>query len=227
VKDSDKDSGITRQQADEILRELKAIRQLLERTPAPSIPSGTQHTVKLRIEGGFTFGSSDAPVTIVEFTDYQCPYCRQFHNTTFAEIRSKFVDTGKVRYVIRDFPLEDMHPNALRAAEAAHCAGDQGLFLRMHDALFTEATNLGEKGLIDRAASLKLDMVTFKSCLSGGKHRSEIHNEMQLGSTLQIDGTPSFLIGKSEGEEVSGMIVFGAQPFSVFESTIKGAETGQ
>src|SRR5665213_2353557 len=137
-----KDSGITRQQADDILSELKAIRQLLEKQyrpgapgrlpPMPEIPQ----TGKLRLEGGFSLGSNDAPVTIVEFTDYQCPFCRGFESTTFSEIRKKYIDTGKVRFVVRDLPLAEMHPDAMQAAEAAHCAGDQGQFWRMHDVLF-------------------------------------------------------------------------------------------
>jgi protein-disulfide isomerase len=227
-----KDSGITRQQADEILNELKAIRQLLENqnrpagrgqlSPMPQVPQ----TGKLRLEGGYSLGSSDAPVTIVEFTDYQCPYCRAFESTTFAEIRKKYIDTGKVRFVIRDFPLVAMHPYALQAAEAAHCAGDQGQFMPMHDILFGDPGKLGQGGLIEYAESLKLDMTAFRSCLESGKHKSEIQNDMQVAASLQINGTPAFLIGKVTGDEVSGAIVVGAQPFSVFEAKLKEAEAG-
>jgi protein-disulfide isomerase len=169
------DSGITRQQADDILGELKAIRRLLEKQnqpagrgqlpPMPQVPQ----TSKLRLEGGYSLGSSDAPVTIVEFTDYQCPYCRAFESTTFTEIRKKYVDTGKVRFVVRDLPLAQMHPDATQAAEAARCAGDQGQFWPMHDALFSDAGKLGKTRLIDSAASLKLDMDVFRSCLESGR----------------------------------------------------------
>src|SRR5580704_11010299 len=136
--DSTKDAGITREQGDEILNELRQIRQLLERqsktqTPAPA--PAPPLTGKLRLEGGYSLGSNDAPLTIVEFTDYQCPYCRQFESATLPDIRKKYIDTGKVRFVVRDFPLVTMHPDAMQAAEAAHCAGDQGQFLPMHDAL--------------------------------------------------------------------------------------------
>ena len=154
----------------------------------PQVPQ----TGKLRLEGGYSLGSSDAPVTIVEFTDYQCPYCRAFESTTFAEIRKKYVDTGKVRFVVRDFPLVDMHPDAMQAAEAAHCAGDQQKFWPMHDALFSDASKLGKNGLIDSAESLKLDMEVFRSCLESGKHKLEIQNDQQVASSLQINGTPSF-----------------------------------
>jgi protein-disulfide isomerase len=170
-------------------------------------------------------GSSEAPITIVEFTDYQCPFCRRFESTTFAEIRKKYIDTGKVRFVVRDFPLAEMHPDAMQAAEAAHCAGDQGQFWPMHDALFSDSNKLGKSGLIDSAENLKLDIGVFRSCLESGKHKSEIQNDQQVASSLQINGTPSFIVGKTTGEEVSGSIIVGAQPFSVFEAKLKEAET--
>jgi protein-disulfide isomerase len=228
-----KDSGITRQQADDILDELRAIRRLLEKQdrtarpgqvpPMPQVPQ----TGKLRLEGGYSLGASNAPVTIVEFTDYQCPYCRTFESTTFAEIRKKYVDTGKVRFVVKDFPLAQMHPDATQAAEAAHCAGDQGQFWDMHDALFSDASKLGKKGLLDSAASLKLDMEAFRSCLDSGKHKLEIQKDQQVASSLQINGTPAFLVGKTVDEVVSGAIIFGALPFSVFEAKLKEVQAAR
>ncbi len=228
-----KNSGITREQADDILDELRAIRRLLEKQdrtvrpgqlpPMPQVPQ----TGRLRLEGGYSLGSIDAPVTIVEFTDYPCPYCRTFESTTLAELRKKYINTGKVRFVVRDFPLAQMHPDATQAAEAAHCAGDQGQFWPMHDALFSDASKLGKNGLIDSAASLKLDMDAFRSCLEGRKHQLEIQKDQQVASSLQINGTPAFLVGKAAGEEVSGAIIVGAQPFSVFEAKLKEAQTPQ
>ena len=106
------DPGITRQQADDILKELRSIRQMLDRFTQPQAPPVPQ-TGRMRLEGGYTLGSADAPVTIVGFTDYQCPFCRQFEQTTFAQIRKQYIDTGKVRFVIRDFPLPT-HPDAMQ-----------------------------------------------------------------------------------------------------------------
>jgi len=223
AQDNTKDPGITRQQADEILNELKSIRQLLERFTQPQAPPVPQ-TGKLNIEGSYTLGSSDAPVTIVEFTDYQCPFCRTFKETTFAEIRRQYIETGKVRFVVRDFPLSN-HPDAMPAAEAARCAGDQHKFWEMHDALFSDSGKLGREGLIQAAGWLKLDVELFQSCLESGKHKQEIQNDLQVATSLQIQATPSFLIGKTTGDEVSGAIVVGAQPFSAFEAKIKEAVT--
>jgi len=115
----------------------------------------------------------------------------------------------------------------MRAAEAAHCAGDQGRFLLMHDALFTDPGKLGQSRLIDYATSLKLDVPKFRSCLESGKHKLEVQNDMGVASSLQINGTPSFLIGKTTGDELSGAIVIGAQPFSVFEAKLKEADGAQ
>ena len=203
TSDDAKDSGITRQQADEILNEIRAVRQLLEnqnRTAAPAhLPAMPEvpQTGKLRLQGGYWLGSRDAPITIVEFTDYQCPYCRQFESTTFTELRKKYIDTGRVRFVVRDLPLVSAHPNAMQAAEAAHCAGDQGKFWAMHDALFSDASKLEKRGLIDRAESLRLDIGVFRSCLESEKHKVEIQDDQQVAASLQINGTPSFLVGKN------------------------------
>lgn len=223
-------TGISERQADDILNELRAIRQLLEKqaTSRPSVPSGAPvalPTGKLKMGGGFQLGSSEAPITMVEFTDYQCPFCRQFHDTTFANLRKNYVDSGKLKIVIRDFPLVDIHPNAMRAAEAAHCAGDQGKFLNMHDLLFTDPNNLSERGLIAYAEALKLDVAKFRVCVQSERHKTEIQKDLQDALSLGLNGTPSFLIGRSGGSELSGTIIVGAQPLSVFETTLEEAFT--
>lgn len=218
--------GITREQANQILEELKEIRHLLEKQARPMAPAPMKtvpQTGKMRVEGGFSLGSADASLTIVEFTDYECQFCRQFETTTFAELRKKYVDTGKVRFVIRDFPLS-IHPSAMRAAEAVRCAGDQGKFWPMHDTLFSGPPALEPNQLTQHAQDLKLDADQFRTCLESGKHKSEVQNDMQAASALQIMGTPSFLVGKTVNEELSGDILVGAQPISAFESRLRGIE---
>jgi len=218
--------GITREQANQILEELKEIRHLLEKQSRPMAPAPMKtvpHTGKMRVEGGFSLGSADAPLTIVEFTDYECQFCRQFESTTFAELRKKYVDTGKVRFVIRDFPLS-IHPSAMRAAEATRCAGDQGKFWPMHDALFSGPPALEPKQLTQHAQDLKLDAERFRACLQSGKHKSDVQNDMEAASSLQIMGTPSFLVGKTKGDELDGDILVGAQPLGVFETRLRETE---
>jgi protein-disulfide isomerase len=127
---------LTQQQInEEMLKELKAIHQILEKlaTPQPPAPQGPPQPASATITNlkGFLMGRPDAPLTMIEFTDLQCPYCRQYVTTTFDEIKKNWIDTGKLRYISRDFPLDSIHPYAIGAARASRCAADQGKFWEM------------------------------------------------------------------------------------------------
>jgi protein-disulfide isomerase len=222
------DQGITRQQADEILKELRAIRQLLEKGARPPAAPQAQaaNTVTVRIEDGQWLGNRNAPLTMVEYTDYQCPFCRSFYTQTFPEIRKKYIDTGLVRFVSRDLPL-DFHPDAMRAAEGARCAGDQGKFWEMRDLMASDPRKLSEQDLIGYAQKLSLGMPDFKACLTGGKHRENIQRDMSEAASLHIDGTPSFVIGRSTPDGVDGEIVVGAQPFAAFDAKFQQLRSGR
>ena len=113
----------------------------------------------------------DAPVTIVEFSDYQCPFCRRFYATTLPAIKKEYIDAGKVRYVFRDFPLEELHSHARKAAEAAHCAGEQGKYWQMHDALFQNQGTLELPQLAEHARAVGLDSLVFNRCMSSSERR--------------------------------------------------------
>src|SRR5215813_13611341 len=131
---SAQEQGITRQQADEILNELRQIRQLLERQGKAGGAQPEQISrAKLNLDGFAMLGSKEAPVTIVEFTDYQCPFCQRFHVTTFPELKKKYVDTGKARFFSRDMPLIELHSNAMRAAQASRCAGEQNQYWTLRE----------------------------------------------------------------------------------------------
>jgi protein-disulfide isomerase len=219
--------GITREQADAILNELRQIRQLLEKQarPAPAPVPGTRPAegeipAKLKIGSADWLGKPDAPITMVEYTDYQCSFCQRFHLVTFPEIRKRYIDTGKVRFLSLDFPL-DFHSNAFRAAEAGRCAGDQNQFWKMRDLLVADPSRLSENDLFVRAESLGLKMEPFRACLSSGKHREAIQKEMAEAAALSVSGTPSFIIGRSTPEGVDGTLVVGAQPMAVFEAKLK------
>lgn len=211
--------GITREQADAILTELRQIRQLLERTirSAQGAPEQEQKA-KLKIDGAW-LGSKEAPVTMVEFTDYQCGFCRRFHVATFPELRKKYIDTGKVRFLSRDLPLE-MHSNAFRAAEAARCAGDQGRYWEMRDVLISNSNRLGPEDLAGYAQQLKLNIPEFRACLDKGKYKDAIERDKTEAASLKIGGTPSFIIGRSTPDGVEGEVVVGAQPLPVFEAKL-------
>jgi protein-disulfide isomerase len=209
--------GLTREQGDAILRELRQIRQLLERGARPGAQAGpAEQTASVKIDGAPVLGNKDAPYTIVEFTDYQCTFCQRFHNSTFPELRKKYIDSGKVRFVSRDFPL-DFHSNAFKAAEAARCAGDQGRFWQMRDTLVANADKLSEDQITGFAQSLKLAMPAFRSCVDGGKYRDAIQKEIAEAMSLGVNGTPSFVIGKSTPDGVDGVVLVGAQPIGAFD----------
>jgi protein-disulfide isomerase len=165
-------------------------------------------------------GSEDAPVTIVEFSDYQCPFCRRWFNESLPEIQENYIDTGKVRFLYRDFPLS-FHPMAVPFAEAARCAGDQEKYWEMHDKIFEEQDKFGSGTITSItlddikqwAEDLGLNTEEFNSCLDSGKYKQAIQDDFTAGSNLGVSGTPTFFI--------NGQKIVGAQPYSTFEQLIE------
>lgn len=223
AQEAAKEEGITRQQAGAILDELRAIRQLLSRQQAPPL-QGPEPVIKgsLKIETKDYLGKKDAPITVVEFADYECPFCRQFHTTTFEQVRKQYIDTGKIRFVAVDLPLP-FHPHAQKAAEAAHCAGDQGQFWQMREIL-SATPKLALDDLMNYAGSLKLNVKDFKTCLDSDKYKKLVLEGLNDASRLNVNGTPSFLIGKTTPEGVDGTLLVGAQPFPAFEAAVTAAQ---
>ena len=214
--------GITREQADQILDELRQIRQLLQKQaenkpPGPPAPA----IAKLHLEGAPMLGAKDAPVTMVEFTDYQCPFCQRFHLQVYGLLKRDFIDTGKVRFFSRDLPLDSLHPNAIRAAQAARCAGDQGQFWTMRDVMAAHPDKLDMDSLVSDASVLKMDANTFRACVEKGKYREAVQGDVLEAMKIGADGTPAFVVGKSTPDGVDGEIVVGAQPYSLFEEKFK------
>jgi protein-disulfide isomerase len=217
------DPTITRQQADDILNELRQIRQLLEKQAkqAPAQGGAEQPTrASVNLEGANSMGSKDAVLTMVEFTDYQCPFCQRFHLTTFPEIKKNYIDTGKVRFYSRDLPL-DFHANALRSAQAARCAGDQGQFWQMRDVMGINADKLELDNLVKFAQDLKLDAAAFRACVESEKYKSVVQKDIAEAMRIGANGTPAFVIGKSTPNGVDGELVIGAMPYSVFDEKLK------
>lgn len=160
-------------------------------------------------------GNPDAPVTIVEFGDFQCPYCAQFFRTTEQELIEKYIKTGKARLIYRDFPLNGIHEHAQKAAEASECADEQGNFWAYHDLLYTRQASLGMENFKLWAKEIGLNSEQFNSCLDSGKYSGEVLKDFQDGQAAGVTGTPaSFVNGKS---------VSGAVPFSVMASEIEAA----
>ncbi len=168
-----------------------------------------------------SLGDAKAKVTIVEFSDFQCPFCRAFFEDTFGQFKKEYVDTGKVRLIYRDFPLS-FHPSARPAALAAQCAHDQGKFWEYQDIVFQEQAKKGTGTITFSTADLKawaakigLDTKQFNSCLDSEQHGKEVDADTQAGSAAGVTGTPSFF--------VNGTLIVGAVPFSDFKSAIDQA----
>ena len=160
-------------------------------------------------------GNPDAPVTIVEFADFQCPYCLAVQ-PAIKQVMDKY--QGKVRLAFRDFPLRQIHPRAQQSAEAAHCAGDQGKFWEYHDLLYSNQSKLDLNSFMERAVTAGLDTEQFQACLDSGKFRAQIDSDLQSGSIAGVTGTPAFYI--------NGVPLTGAQPLSEFEKIIDSVLAG-
>lgn len=155
-------------------------------------------------------GSKDAKITIIEFSDYQCPFCQQWQQKVLPKIRETYGD--KVRIVYRDFPLYDIHPEAESAAEAADCAGEQNKYWEFHDLLFSGQMQLGAQTYTSYASALKLNADNFKKCLDEHRYQKEVKADYDFAAGLGVRSTPTFFI--------NGLAVVGAQPFEVFQQVI-------
>ncbi|MCC7203348.1 MAG: DsbA family protein [Nitrospirae bacterium] len=188
---------------------------------APAQPSQELQEVTAGTDDDPFLGRSDAPVTIIEFSDYQCPFCGRFVKNTLPDIVKKYIDTGKVKYIFRDFPL-DFHKNAPKAAEAANCAGDKGKYWEMHDKLFDNQSALSLDNLRQYATEIGLDADSFNACLDSGRHAEEITKDLEDGIKATVSGTPTFVIGRTQSgkKEVVGKKLVGARPLASFEQVI-------
>ena len=217
---------ITSQQAEEILKELRAIRQAVERlqappAPQPAGPPPPPEKVQITNVSGYMLGRPDAPVTMVEFTDLQCPFCNRFASATFDQLKKDYIDTGKVRFISRDFPL-DFHPQARPAAVASRCAGEQGKYWELRMTLVKNASQLSPAMIANQAAALNLDMKAFEACSKGTQFDAAITRDLTEGAGFEVSGTPTFFVGKTTAQGFEGFRIVGAQPYSVFQSRIDG-----
>lgn len=213
---------MTREQGDAILRELQAIRVLLEQEPGKPAPAGSAAmpaTLRIPVRDRLELGDPSAPLILVEFTDYQCTFCRRFHETAFPEIKKQYIDTGKLRFISMDLPL-DFHLDAAQAAHAAWCAGEQGLFWALRDRLIRNPGELDAQGLERHAAEAGVAPVPFRQCMASGKFRQRVDADVKTARGAGITGTPTFIIGLGRDGWVSGRKVVGSQPFATFAKLI-------
>jgi protein-disulfide isomerase len=168
------------------------------------------------IKDAYALGPADAPITIVEFSDYQCPYCRRWHDEVYEPLLAAY--PGKIKFVYRHLPLTSIHPDALPAAEAAMCAGEQEAFWTFHEKLFSNES-LGNDMYTRYAKDLGLDMDSFKACISDRKYQAIVDADMNFAIDLGIRSTPTFFI--------NGLAIVGAQPLDVFKQVIDKELAGE
>lgn len=190
--------------------------------PAAAVPpSGTSATVSVAATGP-SLGSAAAPVTIIEFGDFQCPFCRAFWRDTLPQLTKNYLDTGKARLVYRNFPLTQLHPSAQIAATAGECALEQNEFWQMHDEMFRQQDKQGPGTVAFTAADLKawaktagLNTARFNACLDAAKYQTVIQTDLADGAAAGVGGTPTFFI--------NGRTIVGAQPYAIFAQAIDSA----
>ncbi|MCK9292625.1 MAG: DsbA family protein [archaeon] len=156
-------------------------------------------------------GDPDAPITIIEFSDYECSFCQRFYYETLPQIQSEYIDKGLVKLVYRDFPISN-HKYAQVSAEAAECAGEQGKYYEMHNLLFEKGVSGGTTSYKRFAKDIGLNTEQFNSCLDNRDQKAEVLNDFKVGQTEGVTGTPAFVI--------NGELIIGAQPFEVFKEVI-------
>jgi protein-disulfide isomerase len=204
-----------------ILRELRELRAKVDRQAAPAAPlrEPPPQIVTVPIGHSPRIGKADAPLVLVEFTDFQCFYCHRFDETVMPDLKKKYIDTGKLQVISRSMPLA-FHTNAPSAANAALCADAQKKFWEMREVLFLNSTNLSIANYLRFAEDLKLDMAAFRACVNGNVYGAQIVQDSKDGEAVNITGTPSFVLGKLSGDKVTGPVIVGARPLASFEAEI-------
>ena len=191
----------------------------------PSAPVERQRppaalTTELLLAGEPAMGSSDAPLTIVEFSDFECSYCRRFHEQVFPSLKRDYIDTGLVRFIHKDLPLP-FHRQAKPAAAAARCAAEQNRYWDLYNALFEQQTCLGCKGVVGIAKAINLDTSALRACMEREATVTLITTNLSEAKLHNIRATPTFIIGPTRGDEKHhGDIVKGALPWPQFKALI-------
>jgi protein-disulfide isomerase len=194
--------------------------------PALAPPSRSGDHLLLRGRGHHGLGSPQAAVVMVELGDYECPFCRRYHEQVFPQIKARYIDTGKVRYVLRDLPL-DIHAQAFGAAEAARCAGAQGRFWPMRAALSDNYQQLSPDRFAALAGQVGLSRAAFDRCLREHRFQAAIRADVADALAARIYSTPSFVIGRPVADGVSGVLVVGGGDASALTRRLEEALRGR
>jgi len=212
---------------EEIRRQLLEIKQLIQSRPAAAPAAPDVRTLSVDLGNHPSRGSNAARLTLIEFSDYQCPFCARHTRDTNPQLVKEYVDTGKVRYAFFDMPLENLHKSAFKAAEATRCAGDQGKYWEMHERLFANQQILEPWSA--HAKALDLDVAVFDTCMNSGKSANAVRADIATAQQLGINSTPTFFLGVTDPgnpARVKGLaLIRGAQPLGSFKMEIDKALT--
>jgi protein-disulfide isomerase len=205
-----------------IQKDIQEIKKLLAARPSGA-PGDQTVNAMINIDGEPFKGEKNAKLTLVEFSEFQCPFCGRHVRETFPQLDKEYIQTGKLKYVFRDLPLESIHKNAFKAAEAAHCAGEQKKYWEMHDRLFENQKSLEPSMLSANAEALGLDGKKFQTCLDGGKYAAEIRKDMAEANRYGITGTPTSVIGLTQPNDAKIKVlkvIRGAQNIAAFKEAL-------
>jgi protein-disulfide isomerase len=224
VTELEKEIQVLKQGQQQIQKDLEEIKKLLQEgaRAAPGQQAFKPTDMKL---GEVAYkGENTALVTLVEFSDYQCPFCKRHATTVMPELAKSYIDNGKLRFVMREMPIPSLHPRAEPAAVAVLCAGDQGNYWGMHDALFNDQKANKDEDFKAMANTLGLDATAYDTCLTSKKFDAQIKADQAEGQKLGISGTPSFVLGLTDPKDPSivhlSKFIRGAQPFATFSAAI-------
>jgi protein-disulfide isomerase len=188
--------------------------------PTPDLQVNVKPDVKryaVQTDDDPSMGPENAPITIIEFSDYQCPFCAQWYAEVLTRLMTDY--EGKIRFVYRDFPLYSIHPQAQSAAEAANCAGEQAAYWPFHNALFSGKYNLGSDAYTRYAEELGLNVAQFSQCVSERRYKDEVDDDFKYATSVGVNSTPIFFI--------NGLAIVGAQPYEVFQQVIDKELAGE
>lgn len=201
-------------------KQLASLRDQINKGNGRSSPIRDLENVLVDTEADPVLGEEDAKLVMIEFSDYQCPYCKRHATTVWPEIKKQYVDTGKMKLIFHDFPLTRIHKEAALAAQAATCAGDQGKYWEMHDRLFEHPKAI--KPVANHAEALHLEMDAFNDCISSEKYAQEVKDDTDQALELGVRSTPTFIfaVTNDKGEIIGKRLVRGALPFEKFKEEI-------
>lgn len=211
---------------EQLRNELNQIKQLLLEREGPARPALPE---RISIATRPARGSQTARIVVVEFSDYQCPFCAMFFRQTLPQLDQDYIKSGKIKYVFNNVPLDNIHPAAFKAAEAAECAGEQSKFWEMHDRIFSNPRNLSAADLTAHAKTIGLDVPRFSQCLETGKTTSAVKAGLAQAANVGVDGTPTFVIALADARNPNDpnvkilSVISGAQPYAVFKSALDKA----